>query len=205
MLGSFTNVRPGSGAPSMAWHGDPGSLRRDGYSCDFGVGFLGAMQSVGAYVVRHSAHGPLCFLCDIVAAPPAGAAPGAAAAAGGALAVRPHELSARRLFFAPASLSVRAENARIELATFDEATRTVTLTLAPLAAAAAARGVARLVLSITSVHAGASNATVVALNGRPYTAAVSRGAFEVPLGAPGGGAGVAAPDRAEVQCSWAAK
>eukprot|EP00937_MAST-01D_sp_MAST-1D-sp2_P001779 g1779.t1 len=182
VLGSFTNIRPGSGAPSMGWHGDPASLRRDGYSCDYGVGFLGAVQSVGAYVVRHSAHGPLCFLCNVEEA------------AVGALVVRPHSLSQRRVFFAPASLSVRAENAQIQRVTFDESARTFDVAFAALAAAGAAGSTARFAVSVTSVHSDAANVTVVELNGKPFHAPVSRGAFEVPLGL---------GSVSEVRCAWA--
>ena len=44
----------------MAWHGDPGLLRRDGYSADYGVGFYGHWRNAGAYL---SCSAPLGWLC----------------------------------------------------------------------------------------------------------------------------------------------
>ena len=178
VLGSFTNIRPGSGEPSMAWHGDAGALRRDGYSCDFGVGFYGAMGAVGAYVARHSEFGTLCFLCNLDEQ-----------GAPGVLAVRPLELAQRRLFFGPAHALVVSENEPIALATFDEAHRSVALTLGPGTA------VARLALSISNARTTAGRAAfrVVAVDGTPYHAAPVRGAFEVPL---------SAGKPTVVQCTW---
>ena len=71
LLGHLTNIDE-SGAASMAWHGDPGLLRRDEYSGDYGVGFYGYWRSAGAYLacVRRTAG---CAYCDSRAA--AAAAP----------------------------------------------------------------------------------------------------------------------------------
>ena len=56
LLGHLTNIHP-SGAASMAWHGDPGLLRRDGYSGDYGIGLYGYWRSAGAYLACVPHHG----------------------------------------------------------------------------------------------------------------------------------------------------
>ena len=64
LLGHLTNIHP-SGAASMAWHGDPGLLRRDGYSGDYGIGLYGYWRSAGAYLACVPHHGWTCVLCDL--------------------------------------------------------------------------------------------------------------------------------------------
>ena len=59
LLGHLTNIDE-SGAASMAWHGDPGLLRRDEYSGDYGVGFYGYWRSAGAYLACVPPHGWVC-------------------------------------------------------------------------------------------------------------------------------------------------
>ena len=187
VVGSFTNIRPGSGAPSMGWHGDAGALRRDGYSCDFGVGFYGAVDVVGAYVARHSEFGTLCFLCNL--GEKGKERTGERGNGSGVLVVRPLLMARRRLFFGPAHALVVSENEPVEQAVFDEASRTVSLTLG------AGVAVARLTLSITNARAAAERAAfrVVAVNGVAFSGAPVRGAFEIPL---------SAGTPTVVQCSW---
>jgi hypothetical protein len=81
-LGALTTIDPATGFVSMAWHGDPSLLARDGYSADFGPGFFGGALLSRATVAYHEPFGWVCMLCDFATRPEA-AAEAAAAAAGG--------------------------------------------------------------------------------------------------------------------------
>ncbi|KAG1659044.1 hypothetical protein FOA52_010884 [Chlamydomonas sp. UWO 241] len=92
LAGSITNIQPGSGLPSMGFHGDPSLLRHDGYSADWGVGFYGHCKGSAAVITCDRELGWACFQCDIVnSVPPLeelyrstlGKPPGGGAAAGG--------------------------------------------------------------------------------------------------------------------------
>ena len=65
LLGHLSNIHP-NGAYGMAWHGDPGLLRRDGFSGDYGPGVYGYWRSAAAYVTCMPPFGWSCFLCDLV-------------------------------------------------------------------------------------------------------------------------------------------
>ena len=48
-LGHLSNIHP-NGAASMGWHGDPGLLRRDAFSGDYGPGAYVYWRSAASYL-----------------------------------------------------------------------------------------------------------------------------------------------------------
>ena len=130
LLGHLSNIHP-SGAASMAWHGDPGLLRRDGYSGDYGPGVYGYWRSAAAYVTCMPPYGWSCFLCDLHQ--PAGLnAPRADGQCdpNEELVITPRDAFGRRAYLAPLGLTVAVEGAAIRQLTLVAATRTLTVDLA---------------------------------------------------------------------------
>ena len=144
LLGHLSNIHP-SGAASMAWHGDPGLLRRDGYSGDYGIGMYGYWRSAASYLACLPPHGWVCLLCDVIAVP-SGAGGGGGAAAGGLggcdeqahLAVTPRDAFRRRVYVAPLGLTLSVEGASIALLEAWPAERRLAVTLVAHAAAPSA-------------------------------------------------------------------
>lgn len=64
VAGQMTNI-DADGAPSMMLHMQPYILDFDPHSGDFGLGFFGGSLGSGAYLVRDSQRGPLCYLCNL--------------------------------------------------------------------------------------------------------------------------------------------
>jgi len=122
LLGHLSNIHP-SGAYSMAWHGDPGLLRRDGFSGDYGPGVYGYWRSAAAYVACMPPFGWSCFLCDLAVEGEAGGGAALASAAmasaakacdaGANLRVTPRDAFGRRAYLAPLGLTVTVEGGRL--------------------------------------------------------------------------------------------
>ena len=110
LLGHLSNIYP-SGAASMAWHGDPALLRRDGYSGDYGIGLYGYWRSAAAYLDCIAERGWECMLCDIVHPPAVAAAERMACTS--RVVIAPRDALCRRAYLAPLGLMVSVEGARI--------------------------------------------------------------------------------------------
>ena len=142
LLGHLTNIHP-SGAASMAWHGDPALLRRDGYSGDYGIGLYGYWRSAGAYLACVPRHGWVCVLCDLGQRSPAENEPSAdgGCAQDRPLRIMPRDPFGRKVYVAPLGLSFLLEGASIQSAEYSPAVPSIMLRLAPYAAAPSREGV----------------------------------------------------------------
>ena len=123
LLGHLTNIDE-SGAASMAWHGDPGLLRRDEYSGDYGVGFYGYWRSAGAYLACVPPHGWVCTYCDLEGGEAGG---GGGCETAGPLRAVPRDAFGRHVYIGPLGVSATVEAARI--VGFDVSPRDGTATL----------------------------------------------------------------------------
>lgn len=121
-----------SGAASMAWHGDPALLRRDGYSGDYGIGLYGFWRSAGSYLSCLGVHGWVCVLCDVS---DSSSSPPLSCDHAGPVRVVPREPFGRKMYLASLGLSFTVEGASIALAEFWPRHPRVTLHLKPYAAA----------------------------------------------------------------------
>ena len=137
LLGHLSNIHP-SGAASMAWHGDPGLLRRDGYSGDYGPGLYGYWRSAASYVACIPPHGWQCVLCDVQEVQPLmDDAPmrevdlSETSGCDGfkKLRVTPRDAFQRRVYLAPLGLLVSVEAATIVEVTVRPADLSVSITL----------------------------------------------------------------------------
>ena len=137
LLGHLSNIHP-SGAASMAWHGDPGLLRRDGYSGDYGPGLYGYWRSAASYVACVPPHGWTCALCDMVEVdaildgsprPARDLSATDGCDASKALRITPRDAFRRRAYLAPLGLLVSVEGAALVEVTLRPADLAMTLTL----------------------------------------------------------------------------
>lgn len=79
--GPLSTIRPSDGSASMGWHSDPGLLRLDDFTSDWGLGLYGHWRHAGAHLVCDDGEW-LCLSCDIVGRSAAASpAPNAAATA----------------------------------------------------------------------------------------------------------------------------
>ncbi|KAL1530741.1 hypothetical protein AB1Y20_001640 [Prymnesium parvum] len=134
LLGHLTNIHP-SGAASMAWHGDPGLLRRDGYSGDYGIGLYGYWRSASSYLACVMPHGWLCVMCDVNSTSFEAGGMASACADKGPLRIVPREPFGRKLYLAPLGTSFTVEGASIVHADFWPSVPRLRLRLLPYAAA----------------------------------------------------------------------
>jgi hypothetical protein len=148
LLGHLSNIHP-SGAASMAWHGDPGLLRRDGFSGDYGPGLYGYFRSAASYVTCMPPHGWVCALCDLhdlgASSPQDAAQAGrptvdpslspAGCDARSSLRIIPRDALRRRAYLAPLGLTISVEGAELVELTLVPASLSVDVTLRPHAAA----------------------------------------------------------------------
>ena len=116
LAGSLTNIDPGTGLASMAWHGSPAMLSRDPYDCDYGVGFYGYAKEASAFVVPNpSAPAGLdCFRGTV-------ARPGAAG--GNATTVLPDDGFGRRFFLAGPGIDLELRTGTIAAVEIDRGGR----------------------------------------------------------------------------------
>jgi len=125
LIGHLSNIFP-SGAASMAWHGDPTLLRRDGYSGDYGIGLYGYWRSAAAYLDCSMTRGWECMYCDFL---DRSTLAGTAVTCSEHVRLVPRDAFGRRLYVAPLGFTVSVEGARLVEAEFDAARRTVLLSL----------------------------------------------------------------------------
>lgn len=118
------------GAPSLMFHASPFVLDHDPHSGDFGLGFFGHALQAGAFVVRHSTAGWLCYFCDI--APPNRTS--------AVVRAEPRDSVRRRVYVQPLGLQLEAMAGRIRAVAFDLRARWLRVELEPPIAEARAAG-----------------------------------------------------------------
>ena len=130
---------------------DPGLLRRDGFSGDYGPGLYGYWRSAASYLTCMPPYGWTCALCDVhETEPPVGSAltppsPGvdrshteAGCNAHATLRVTPRDALRRRVYLSPLGLTITVEAAALVEVSVTPAQLSATLTLAPHSAAPSA-------------------------------------------------------------------
>ncbi|KAI0179857.1 hypothetical protein GGR52DRAFT_215566 [Hypoxylon sp. FL1284] len=110
-----------AGFAAASFHSWPDTLRWDGYSGDYGPGFLGLALGSGTYVARHPAFGVLAY-GGVVLAPDDD----------DAVTVRVTGPVGRRVFVGPLGLTLNLDAGTVRDFSFDEATGSVALTLTQL-------------------------------------------------------------------------
>lgn len=118
VMGSLTNINHSTGFASMGWHGGEERLYPDPTSCDFGIGYFGAVMNMGSYLVQQPKSGSWkCFLCDAETA----------SSPSYSVTVTPRDAFHTRLFFAAIGLDIQAEAGSFSNATLSLVSKTVTL------------------------------------------------------------------------------
>ena len=173
----------------MAWHGDPGLLRRDGFSGDYGPGVYGYWRSAAAYVTCMPPFGWSCFLCDLVVS--GSEAPSSSSSssktscdAGVTLEITPRDAFGRRVYLAPLGLTITVEGGRLAEVKFEPSERLIELSIA--AHERAGSRAASLFLEVER-RDGLAPAPASAYTCTECEQARKAGAFVVPLAADGGG------------------
>ena len=115
MMGALANVTQDGFAPA-AFHSYPSTLAIDGYSGDYGPGFLGHVLNVSSFLVRHPEYGWQAF-------------GGSASEENGLVILRPSDSARLRTFIAPTNLGIELEAGRIASVTVDPVTGVVDLEL----------------------------------------------------------------------------
>jgi hypothetical protein len=115
LMGAIANVTREGFGPS-GFHAYPSTLRIDGYSGDYGPGFLGHVLNTGTYLIQDPELGWLAFGGNLTVA-------------GDVVRVRPLDSARSRVYLAPLGLWVTLDAGRFESAELLEAG--VRLTLAP--------------------------------------------------------------------------
>ena len=152
LLGHLSNIHP-NGAASMAWHGDPGLLRRDAYSGDYGPGLYGYWRSAASYVVCMPPYGWSCFLCDLD--DPSAPTPDQPGATDGCdtnvkLRITPRDAFGRRAYLASIGLYITVDGASMTELLFAPSENSVSIVLKPHSLAPSAE--ATLALAVERIE-----------------------------------------------------
>jgi hypothetical protein len=159
MMGSLTNVDQ-QGAPSIAFHSFPDTLKWDPVSGDYGLNFFGHAYNAATYVIDHPDFGWQAFGGNLDVS-------------GTSVSVEPLDSLRRRIYLAPLGLWLTLDAGQFTRVELDTVTRAVRLTLAP---SDAATPVARLHIEQPAKRTGVGT---LALSG---SYAKEREAYVVPLG-----------------------
>ena len=117
MMGALANVTQDGFAPA-AFHAYPSTLDIDGYSGDYGPGFLGHVLNVASYLTNHSEYGWQGF-------------GGHVQQEGNVVTLRPTDSARMRTFVAPVGAYLELDAGRIASVTFEAGTGAITLELDP--------------------------------------------------------------------------
>jgi hypothetical protein len=172
VMGAIANVTQDGFGPS-GFHAYPSILRIDGYSGDYGPGFLGHAVNVGTYLVNHPEFGWLAFggELEVLEGAASVGVEGEGSAGHGSVRVRPLDTARSRVFLAPPGLWLTLDAGVFEAV--EMGGDTVRITLAP---GSVFTPVARLRVAKTGAVGRESGWR---LDGRFST---DRGAYVVPLG-----------------------
>ena len=118
IIAPLSNIHE-DGCPSAAFHSYPETLRWDGYTGDYGPGFLGMVLNSGTYVsetdeVGLVAHG------------------GILSTDGGSVAVQPREPVKKRAFIGPLGVLISIDAGIIEEFSYDTGSQAISVTLSQL-------------------------------------------------------------------------
>jgi hypothetical protein len=155
-LGALSNITQEGFGPA-AFHAYPSTLRIDGYSGDFGMGFFGAAINAATYVVRHPEFGWLAFGGNLTTD-------------GETVSVTPLDAARQRVYIAPFGLWLTLDAGTFEAV--EVSGDTVRVTLAP---ATTFTDAARLRVEQPAQPAGGSGFAPA------DSFVVERGAFVIPL------------------------
>lgn len=165
LMGAIANITQDGFGPS-GFHAYPSTLRIDGYSGDYGTGFLGHVVNTGTYIAHDAEFGWLAFGGNLTVE-------------GSSVRVRPMDSARSRVYLAPLGLWLTLDAGAFE--SVEVSPRTVRVTLA---LATAHTTDARLRIERPAEGTGASPG--VAASGatpRPVQAyPMERGAYLIPLG-----------------------
>ena len=148
------------GFASAAFHSYPDKMKFDPYSGDYGPNFFGHAWTTGTYLVHDSGFGWLAFGGNL-------------GFSGQSVIVEPRDSFRQRVYLAPLGLWLTLDSGQFERVAFDQATRSVNITLAP------ADAYTSTALLRIEQPASIPGVGTIAPTG-PY--ARVRGAFAVPLG-----------------------
>ncbi|KAK7417471.1 hypothetical protein QQX98_004591 [Neonectria punicea] len=158
--GPLSNINQ-DGFPSAAFHSFPDTLKWDGITGDYGMGFLGMALGGGTYVAEEKDIGLVAY-------------GGVLSSKGSAVTVTPRDVSKRRIFIGPLKVAVSVDAGSIEEFTFDPKVGSISITLAQTEKAPKAK---QAVVWVES----SSEAWAVTAEG----AKESRGGWGVPLSSTG--------------------
>lgn len=159
MNGPLSNINS-DGFAAASFHSFPATLAWDGYSGDYGPGFLGLTLGTGSYLVDDEDLGLVAYGGSV------------ATATGGAVTVTPKDAARRRAFVGPLGILVEIDAGVITGFTYTPGDQSVSVTLGKLDGAPAVNATNIWV----SKESGASGYTVT---GTGVTAA--RQGWQVPL------------------------
>ncbi|KAI1807479.1 hypothetical protein F4811DRAFT_505974 [Daldinia bambusicola] len=122
------------GFASASFHSRPDTLKWDGYSGDFGPGFLGLVLGSGTYVAQHATFGLLAYGGVL-------SSTGNDADTDKEVVVTPSSPVARRVFIGPLGVTINTDAGSISIFSYDASSGAISITLtqltgAPRAAAA---------------------------------------------------------------------
>jgi len=123
MMGALANVTEDGFAPA-AFHSYPSTLEIDGYSGDYGPGFLGHVLNVASYLIDHPEYGWQGFGGNLEQE-------GNVEQEGKVVTLRPTDSARMRTFVAPAGAYLELDAGRIASVAFDTTTGAITLALDP--------------------------------------------------------------------------
>ena len=116
MMGALANVTQEGFAPA-AFHAYPSTLAIDGYSGDYGSGFLGHAINTASYLVRHEEFGWIGFGATLNEQ-------------NGVVTMRPTDSARMRLYVAPAGAWIELDAGKIEALTYHPDSGEISLELA---------------------------------------------------------------------------
>ena len=160
-----------SGAPSMGFHGDPGALRWDGYSGDWGQNMYGgaATWGCGVSALPELAGGLAGLGCDVQQQ-----------GGSGAYTLTPYDPLRARLYLGPVGLQVTLRTGAWAQGVWDVAARTLTLGIAGAGAAPLYYDFLQLVLGAPALEGAAAQPAQNARICAPTGALMVRGAWVLP-------------------------
>lgn len=167
LMGGITNITQDGFGPS-AFHAYPSTLRIDGYSGDYGPGFLGHAINTATYVVNDPEFGWLAFGGNLTEG---GSGPGGGGTTGAVVRVTPLDAARSRVYLAPPGLWLT-----LDAGTFEAVELLADGVRVTLSAATATLRNARLRVEQPAAVEGVGR---IAPTG-PYE--MERGAYVVPLG-----------------------
>lgn len=109
-----------AGCPSAGFHSFPETLKWDGFTGDYGPGFLGMILNTGTYVAEDEQVGPVAYGGEITTD-------------GNKVTVLPRDSVRKRTFIGPLAVMVTVDVGVIQQLSYNVEARTISMTLSQLA------------------------------------------------------------------------